>query len=170
VHDGPRGGDLAGALVGGLVGEDDGMGPVSSDRLVGAVLRSVTASWHEYDGRRSGEPMHLWLDVDPGGWVQAHCAGDGSLLLTGQAPYGSYDMARYGTVVVDPAGVAAAVTGLLGQRIRGVEPLIDQQTGVPLGIVLAFDTAAIGVANVADELLVAAWPSSTWSTRRIGPR
>jgi hypothetical protein len=37
-----------------------------------------------------------------------------------------------------------------------------------VGVVVQFETGAVGIANVADELTVLAWPSPTWTAIGVG--
>jgi hypothetical protein len=147
-----------------------GVESIEPDRLTGTVLTAATAAWHDHGGGRSRDPVHVWLRVEPLGWVQVHGPGDGSLRLTAEPPYAGYSMGRYGAVVVEPAAAGQAVAAMVGRPVRQVESLIDLDFGHELGILLIFDSVALGLANIADELILAPWTADAWTHRRVGRR
>jgi hypothetical protein len=101
------------------------------------------------------------------GWCQLHTSGSGELELTWAEPYESYDMGRYGRVVVEAAGLAVAVDAC-GRRLSSVSRLWEEPPGHSVGVVLDFEGYALAAANLGDELCFAVWPDQDW--RRQGIR
>lgn len=132
---------------------------VSLGQLVGQRLLAVTSAVHEFDGRRSEEPVHLWLHLDGLGAVQCHTAGSGALLLHAEEPYTAYDMQEHGRVFVVDGG-PPALAAQVGERIESASRLWQDPPGMTVGVSLAFPTGAVGVANLSDSLVVGAWPEA----------
>lgn len=129
--------------------------------LTGRRLAGVRVAWHEPAGVRGPLATHVWLLFEDGPPLQLHTPGDGRVALVEAEPYGSYEMGGGGRVVVEDAAPGFPLTAHLGEEIRAVGSLRAGRRG-DVGLVVRFAGAAVGVANVADELLVLPWPSPRW--------
>lgn len=132
----------------------------------GHVLRATVASWHMLDGVVSVDPVHIWLDFEGLGWVRLHTPGDGSLGITREEPGHAVDMQEYGSIEIRPS-TPEAMTSLVGERLDAVAGLWQQPPGHAVGWVLFAGDLAVGLANLSDELTVAAWPSEDWRTADV---
>ena len=123
---------------------------------------AVTTAWFEFDGRRSLEPVHVWLRWHRTGWCVAQTTGAGDLALSKQAPYESYDLQKNGRVVVQPGGGPASLMEAVGARLVSARKLWQEPPGMFMGRLLEFESVTIGIANLGDELVVGAWPHADW--------
>ena len=129
--------------------------------LVGLRLDAVVSSWHERDGARGQDPIHVWLHWQVQGWCQLHTPGSGDLGLYWQEPHDSYDMDRYGRVIVE-AGGPELVVSACGRRVSAVSRLRRESPGGSVGVVLNFDGYALAAANLGDESSFTVWPDHDW--------
>ncbi|HEX2850048.1 MAG TPA: hypothetical protein VHN98_05830 [Acidimicrobiales bacterium] len=130
--------------------------------LAGHRLEAVVVASHEVDGRVSALVPHVWLVVDGLGALQLHTPGDGSVAIVGAAPYSSYEMGEHDRVVVGPAPASFPLSAHIGSVVTGVDDVIARDRRAAVGLLLRFGAGAVGVVNVADELLVLPWPSPQW--------
>ncbi|WP_157537513.1 hypothetical protein [Nocardioides sp. Root190] len=137
---------------------------IDPESFVGRTLTGMSSSWHEFEGSRSPEPVHLWLFVDGLGSLRFHTR-DG-LVITRDGPHVAYDMGEHGRVVVEPSGPQALLERV-GERIRSVARLHASPPGMTAGVLLEFSGGSVGIADVGDELVVASWPDETWSSRDV---
>ena len=77
--------------------------PLDSDVLVGQTLTGVSASWHEFKGRRRAEPVHVWVHLDGLGTLRLHTLN--GLVVSLDDVDESCDMGEYGLILAG-AGVA----------------------------------------------------------------
>jgi len=129
---------------------------------VGSILTGVTADWHMFDGERAPQPLVVWMTFEGPGLVQVSTPGDGSIgLFQGDDPE-SFDMDRYGSVVIEDRPPSVALTDIIGERLRRVTGLNEATLGFPCGYVLSFPSAAIGLANIGDAIWCLPWPDERW--------
>jgi hypothetical protein len=69
-------------------------------RLVGRVLRRVTASWHTADGERSEAPLDVWLTDGEGETIRITTGSDHCLIVECAMPHEPYDMGEWGRIEV----------------------------------------------------------------------
>ena len=134
---------------------------IEPEALVGQSLLEVTSSWHEHHGKRSPDPVHLWLSVSQLGTLRLHTAGDGSLEIAVAQPYDPYDMKESGRVTVERIA-PESLRKWLGQRIGAVSTPRQDPPGMKVGLVLYFHHGSVGLANLGDEFVIHAWPATTW--------
>jgi hypothetical protein len=137
---------------------------VEPEELAGMLL-GVTASWHEQEGARSSEPVHVWISVERVGTVRLHTPGDGTLEIAVGDPYDPYDMQECGGVSVGEG--PDALVERVGQRIEDVSRLRQDPPGMEVGIVLHFREGPVGIANLGDELVIDRWPGDTWKHSHV---
>ena len=137
---------------------------IESDALVGNTLKGLAAAWHEFEGKRSPEPIHVWLYLSELGAVQLHTL-DGLVISEGPV-YEAYDMAEHGRVVLEQTG-PAVLSGRIGERILNVSELAQSPPDMKVGVVLHMKGAAVGIAELGDELVFAEWPSTEWSVQGV---
>lgn len=135
----------------------------------GHVLRGTVASWRRFDEVFAVDPVHVWLEFEGLGWVRLHTPGDGSLGLTLEAPGEAVDMAEFGSIESHPS-TPEALTSLVGSRVDAVASLWQEPPGHAVGWVLFAGDVAVGLANLSDELTVAAWPSEDWRVVNVSQR
>ncbi len=127
--------------------------------MVRQRLLGVTASLHEYDGVTDQEPVHVWLRLDRSGYVKCHCAGSGDLALLTEKPYAPYNMQEHGRVLLaedEPSPLAAHT----GELIEAVERLELEPSGMPVGVLLTFQSGSVAVAISGDALVFGVWPEA----------
>jgi hypothetical protein len=128
---------------------------INAEDLVGRRLLKVTTSWHHY---QETEPslLHMWLHMDGLGPVRFHTPGDGLSLEIDQ-PHGPYDMDEYGHTTVEEDLPDFPMTRFIGQQILSVREIRYQHDNYDfaIGITLQFETGAIRVLNLADEIVLA---------------
>lgn len=134
---------------------------LAPEALAGHVLGDVTSSWHELDGRRSAEPVHVWLSVEELGTLRLHTLN--GLVITLDEVDDSVEMAEYGRIVVE-RGAPTALNSRLGERIERVSRLVQQPPGATVGMLLHFRHHAVGIADLGDVLMVAEWSAADWSS------
>jgi len=110
--------------------------------------------------------MHVWLIVEGQGTYRLHTSGDGSLDVSAGVPHEDYHMEPHGEVAVEP-GTPLPLGERVGQRIEGVSWLRQDPPGTEVGVVLHFAVGAVAVANLGDDLVVAAWPADAWSAAGV---
>lgn len=137
---------------------------IESRALVGNTLDGLAAAWHESEGERSPEPVHLWLYLSELGAVELHTLN--GLVISASPVSEAYDMAEHGRVVLDQTG-PAALSGRVGERILSISELTQSPPEVKVGVVLHMEGAAVGIADLGDELVVAEWPSAGWSAQGV---
>ena len=71
-------------------------------------------------------------------------------------------MAENRRVVVEPGGGPASLVAAVGGRLGYAQRLWQQPPGVFVGRLLQFESVAIGIANLGDELVVKEWPDADW--------
>lgn len=140
---------------------------IDPETFVGRMLMSVSSSWHEFEGQRSTEPIHVWLSFDGLGTLQLHTVS--GLVITTDNPYEPYDMAEHGRVIVEPSG-PAALTERVGERIEAVSRLNQSPPDMAVGVLLDFRGGSVGIADLEDELVVAAWPADAWRRWNVSVR
>ena len=138
---------------------------IESSALAGKTLEGVVAAWHEYEGQRSPAPVHIWLCLSDLGAVRLHTLN--GLVITASPVYEPYDMAEYGQVVLDDRTAPLVLSGRVGERILSVSELAQSPPDARVGVVLYLDGAAVGIADLGDELVVAEWPSAEWSDQGV---
>lgn len=143
--------------------------PLVPHELLGSTLRSVTAAWHVFRGKRGGGPVHVWFHLDPVGAVKVHTPGRGGIELSVEAPYDAYDMADSGAVVVERAEGALGVSDLVGKRLQEVETVVGPD-GDEVGVVFRFGSRELAVIENGDEILVVPWPDNGWAERGYAVR
>lgn len=134
------------------------------EALTGHVLTDVTSSWHEFEGMRSTEPVHVWLSFKELGTLRLHTLN--GLAITVNEVGASADMGEYGRIVME-RGAPPALSNRVGERIESVSRLFQQPPGAPVGMVLHFRHHSVGIADLGDELTVADWPAADWSSRGV---
>jgi len=101
--------------------------------------------------------------VDGVGSLEVGCAGDGSLSLSLSNPDDSYEMPELGArVVVEPVSYDFPLSTFIGLEVTGVRELFHHGLDTSVGILLEFASGAVGLANVADEVVVCGWPAPEW--------
>jgi hypothetical protein len=132
------------------------------DQLVGKLI-DVAASWYRTpEGDRVPLPMHVWLTIDGLGVRKLHTPGTGSIAILDEPAHLSYDMDRYGTVEV-VGGTPDVLAAKVGQTIEATSALWQEPPGEEVGFILHFRDGNIGVANLADDLVIEPWPSAAWT-------
>jgi len=132
------------------------------DQLVGK-LTGVTASWLRMNGRdRVPLPIHVWLTVEGLGIRKLHTPGAGSIAILDEAPHQTYNMDEHGTVEVSE-GTPEVLGGKVGQTIEATSGLWQEPPGEEVGFILHFSDGDVGVANLADDLVIEPWPSPAWT-------
>ena len=137
---------------------------IESGALVGNTFDDLAASWHEFEGRRSSKPIHLWLYLSELGGVQLHTLN--GLVISTRPVHAAYDMAEHGRVVVERKG-PAVLSERVGERILQISDLAQAPPGAKVGVVLHMEGGAVGIADLGDELVVTEWPSRTWSAQGV---
>jgi hypothetical protein len=140
---------------------------VEPEAMVGRSLTAVSSSWHELEGHRSKEPVHLWLSVDGLGTLRLHTL-DG-LVITRDAVSAPYDLGEHGRVVVEPSGPAPLMERV-GEPIEAVSRLEQFPPGASVGVLLDFPGGSVGIADLGDELVVASWPADVWPRLGVSAR
>ncbi|WP_404348674.1 hypothetical protein LG324_13520 [Phycicoccus jejuensis] len=144
---------------------------IAPDALVGHRLEAVTTQWHEFEGARRPEPVHVWLTVQDVGVVKLHTL-DGLLLLLEQtAESAVVEMGEHGRLVLERGG-PRPLAERVGETIRAVEPLEQFSRGKAIGVVgvlLGFEAGHVGIGDLGDELTVERWPGrwAAWDVRRV---
>jgi hypothetical protein len=131
------------------------------EALTGHVLTDVTSSWHEFEGKRSTAPGHVWLSLEELGTLRLRTLN--GLMITVDEVDTSVDMGEYGRIVVE-RDVPTALSSRLGERIESVSRLFQQPPGATVGMLLHFRHHSVGIADLGDELVVAKWPAADWSS------
>jgi hypothetical protein len=121
------------------------------------------------DGVVSPEPVHVWLEFEELGWVRLHTPGDGSLGITQEKPGEAVDMAEFGSIGIQPS-TPEALNAFVGSRVDAVASLWQEPPGHAVGWVLFAGDAAVGLANLSDDLTVAAWPSQSWQAANVSQK
>ena len=132
--------------------------------LVGHTLAGVSSSWHEIEGRRSAQPVHVWLSLDGLANLWLHTLN--GLVITPGDVYETYDMEEHGRILVGEAGPTALIEHV-GERVEAVSRLQQSPPGATVGIVLHFQRASVGIADLGDELIVATWPADDWERSNV---
>jgi hypothetical protein len=130
------------------------------EALTGHVLTDVTGSWHEFEGKRSTEPVNVWLSLEELGTLRLHTLN--GLVITLDEVDASVDIGEYGRIV-EQRGVPTALSSRLGERIESVSRLFQQPLGTTVGMLLHFPHHSVGIADLGDELVVAEWSAPDWS-------
>lgn len=144
---------------------------IAPDALVGHRLEAVTTQWHEFEGARSPDPVHIWLTVPDVGVVRLHTL-DGLLMLLDQtAECAVVEMGEHGRLVLERGG-PTPLAERVGETICAVEPLEQFSRGKSMGVVgvlLGFEAGRVGIADRGDELTVERWPGrwAAWDVRRV---
>lgn len=133
---------------------------IDPQAMVGQTLDGVSSSWHEFEGRRSAEPGHVWLHFDGLGTVRLSTRN--GLVVSRDAVYEPCEMGEYGRVLVEPSGPSPLIEHV-GERIEAVSRLYQAPPGMEVGLVLAFQAGAVGIADLCDEFAVVPWPDAAWS-------
>jgi hypothetical protein len=71
-------------------------------------------------------------------------------------------MDEHGTVEV-VAGTPKVLAAKVGQTIEATSRLWQEPPGEEVGFILHFKDGDIGVANLADDLVIEPWSSAAWS-------
>lgn len=132
--------------------------------MVGQTLDGVSSSWHEIEGHRSAEPVHVWLHLDGLGTVRLYALN--GLVLSKEAVHGPYEMGEHGRILVEPSG-PLPLTEHVGERIEAVSQLVQAPSGIEVGLVLTFQRGSVGIADLGDELAVARWTDAAWSQQNV---
>lgn len=132
--------------------------------IVGHTLVGVSSSWHEFEGRRSAEPVHVWLFLDGLGNLRLHTLN--GLVITADDVDEPYDMGEHGRLLVEESGPTALMERV-GERVEAVSRLDQSPPGATVGIVLHFQRGSVGIADLGDDLIVATWPADNWERRNV---
>jgi hypothetical protein len=134
------------------------------EAIVGHTLAGVSSSWHEFEGSRSAEPVHVWLRLDGLGTLRLHTLN--GLVITPDDVGEPYDMGEHGRLLVEESGPSALIERV-GERVEGVSRLDQAPPGASVGMVLHFQRASVGIADLGDDLVVATWPADDWARRNV---
>ena len=137
---------------------------IEPEATVGHTLAGVSSSWHEFEGRRSAEPVHVWLRLDGLGTLRLHTLN--GLVMTPDGVDEPYDMGEHGRLLVNESGPSALIERV-GERVDGVSRLVQYPPGASVGMVLHFQRGSVGIADLGDELVVATWPADDWARRNV---
>lgn len=140
---------------------------IDPEAFIGRTLVSVSSAWHEFEGQRGAVPVHIWLSVDGLGTLQLHTLN--GLVISTDSPYEPYEMVEHGRVLVEPSGPAVLLERV-GERIEAVSRLTQSPPGMTVGLLLAFRAGSVGLADLGDELIVAAWPAEEWRRWNVSVR
>lgn len=133
------------------------------DQLVGN-LTGVSASWIRTSrGNRVPVPLHVWLTVEGLGTRKLHTPGAGSIAILDELPHEPYAMDEIRALVEVEPRTPEVLGARVGQAIEAISLLWAEPPGEEVGFILHFDDGDVGIANVADELTVRAWPDAMWS-------
>lgn len=133
---------------------------IDPEAIVGQTLNGVSSSWHEFEGRRSAEPVHVWLHLDGLGTLRLHTLN--GLVISPDAVHEPYEMGEHGRILVEPSGPSPLIEHV-GERIEAVSRLAQTTPpGTAAGLVLDFQGGSVGIADLGDELVVAPWPAADW--------
>lgn len=136
---------------------------IEPEAIVGDTLAGVSSSWHELEGRRTEEPVHVWLCL--AGLGNLRLSTLNGLIITSVDVHEPYDMGVYGRVLVDRSGPGALIERV-GERVEGVSRLEQSPPGSSVGMVLHFQRGSVGIADLGDELVVATWPGD-WARLNV---
>jgi hypothetical protein len=149
-----------------FLGKIGSVSTTTPEDLVG-ILTDVSASWLTPMGRsRVPLPLFLWLTIEGVGTRKLHTPGSGGVAILNEPVPSSYDMAEYGRVVVE-SGSPQVLGARVGQRIEAVGRLWQEPPGEEAGFVLHFGDGSIAIANLADDLVVGAWPNDAWAEQGV---
>ena len=132
--------------------------------LVGHTLDGVSSSWHEFEGRRSAQPVHVWLSLDGLANLRLHTLN--GLVITPGDVDEPYDMEEYGRLLVEESGPTALIERV-GERVEAMSRLHQSPPGATVGIVLHFQRGSVGIADLGDDLIVAPWPADDWERSNV---
>jgi hypothetical protein len=141
--------------------------PTTSPEDLQGTLTDVAASWLTLPGRtRIPLPLFVWLTIDGLGTRKLHTPGAGGVAILDEPMSPGHDMDEHGHVDVDP-GTPQILGVRIGQRIEGVGRLWQEPPGEEVGFVLHFTEGSVGIANLADDLVVNAWPDESWVAQGV---
>lgn len=132
---------------------------IDPEAFVGQTLNGVSSSRHEFEGHRSAEPIHIWLNLDGLGTLRLHTLN--GLVISPDAVHESYEMGEHGPILVAPSGPSPLIEHV-GERINAVSRLDQTPPGTTAGLVLQFQGGSVGIADLGDQLVVAPWPAADW--------
>ncbi|WP_460629660.1 hypothetical protein [Intrasporangium mesophilum] len=133
---------------------------IDAEAMIGHTLAGVSSSWHEFEGRRSAGPVHVWLRLDGVGALRLHTLN--GLVITPDDVDVPCAMGDYGRMLVESSGPTPLIERL-GEPIEAVTRLDQSPPGMTVGVVLQFAGGSVGIADLGDELVVAPWPADDWS-------
>lgn len=137
---------------------------IEPEAIVGHTLIGVSSSWHEFEGRRSAEPVHLWLSFDGLGTLRLHSLN--GLMITSDDVYDPDDMGEHGRILVEQSGPTSLVERV-GEHVERVSRLDQAPPGASVGIVLHFPGGSVGIADLGDDLVVTTWPADSWAREGV---
>jgi hypothetical protein len=130
---------------------------IEPEALIGHTLMGVSSSWHEFEGRRCAQPVHVWLSFDGLGTLRLHTL-NGLVIGSGDV-YEPYDMGEHGRMLVEESSPTSLVDRV-GDHVETVSRLYQAPPGATVGMVLHFQGGSVGMADLGDDLVVATWPAA----------
>lgn len=103
------------------------------------------------------------MSVEDLGTRQLHTLGAGSIAMRDDVPHAPYEMPELGATVEVELGTPEVLGTRVGQSIEATSVLWAEPPGEEVGFVLHFHDGDVGIANVADDLMVLAWHDPRWS-------
>jgi hypothetical protein len=106
----------------------------------------------------------VWLTIEGLGTRKLHTPGAGSIAILDDLVDLPYAMAEIScTVEVEP-GTPEVLGARIGQAIEAISLLWQEPPGEEVGFTLHFRDGSVGIANLADELMILNWPDELWSS------
>jgi hypothetical protein len=127
--------------------------------LTNRALLGVAAGWYVATHTADKALIHVWLKVDGLGYLKCHSLSGVQLSI--EAPYSGYEMEELDSRVQVQRGGPASLSAIVGATITDVSDL--EQDSVVVGFVLHTTQGSVAIADIGDDLWVAAWPDeSRW--------